>query len=156
MVVRGSRFSAVRSAALVWLAFTVSGCASSGGGGNLMTVDSGYGAASAESAVGQFLDAAKREDYRLMSRLFGTERGPAEDRLGEVEVQQRMFVLASLLRHQSYGLRAMPVAEAEGKLRYVADMVGTRNGNVSVPFIAVSSRGRWFVEQIVTDAITDG
>ena len=151
----GSRTCSILGIAMTMVALSAVGCASGTGGGS-STVGEGFGALSGESAVGQFLDAVKRNDYRLMSRLFGTERGPAEDRFGRVEVEQRMFVLAGLLQHISYGLRAMPVAEAEGKLRYIADMVGTRYGNVSVPFIAVSSRGRWFVEQIVTDGLSGG
>ncbi|MCG8469705.1 MAG: hypothetical protein MJB57_16120 [Gemmatimonadetes bacterium] len=131
----------------------LAGCAS-GSGGSPPTIEEAYGALSAESAVGQFLDAAKRADYQLMSRLFGTTDGPAEEDLGRIEVEQRMFVLASLLRHDSYGLRPMGITEAEGKTRVIADMVGTRNGSVSVPFIAASSRGRWFVERILTDALT--
>lgn len=151
----GSRRSSVLGVAMALVALSAGGCASGTGGGS-STVEGGFGALTGESAVGQFLDAIQRKDYRLMSRLFGTATGPAEDRFGRVEVEQRMFVLAGLLQHRSYGLRALPVAEAEGKLRYVADMVGTRYGNVSVPFIAVSSRGRWFVEQVVTDVLTGG
>ncbi len=132
------------------------GCASGGGGGNALTIDEAYGSLSAESAVAQFLDAAQRNDYQLMSRLFGTADGPAVNEHGVAEVEQRMFILASLLRHGSYDLRQMLLTEAEGKTRIIADMVGTRNGNVSVPFITTSNRGRWFVEQILTDALTNG
>ena len=129
-------------------------CASSGGGSSAVTIEQAYGALSAESAVGQFLDAAKRNDYQLMSRLFGTRDGPAVDRMGRIEVEQRMFVLAALLRHQSYSMRRMPVAEAEGQQRLAVDMVGTRNGDITVPFITVVSKGRWFVEQIQTEALS--
>lgn len=130
-------------------------CATSGGGG-APTIETAYGALTAESAVGQFLDAAKRNDYQLMSRLFGTRNGPAEGRLGRVEVEQRMYILASILRHQSYSLRRMAVAEGEGQQRVAADMVGTRNGDVTVPFLAAVNDGRWFVEQIQTEALTGG
>lgn len=127
-------------------------CASSGGG-SAATIEQAYGALSAESAVGQFLDAAKRNDYQLMSRLFGTRDGPAVDRLGRIEVEQRMFVLAAFLKHDSYSMRRMPVAEAEGQQRLAVDMVGTRNGDLTVPFLTVVSKGRWFVEQIRTESL---
>ena len=130
-------------------------CASSGGG-PAPTIETAYGALSAESAVGQFLDAAKRNDYQVMSRLFGTRDGPAERRLGRVEVEQRMYILSSILRHESYALRRMAVAEGEGQQRVAADMVGTRNGDVTVPFLTVYNDGRWFVEQIQTEALTGG
>lgn len=129
------------------------GCASSGGGAPT-TIEGAYGALSAESAVGQFLDAAKRQDFQLMSRLFGTRSGPAEKSMGRVETEQRMYILASLLRHSSYSLRRMPVAEEENQQRIAADMVGTRSGNVVVPFLAANNNGRWFVEQIGTESLT--
>jgi len=144
-----------------WLAAAVlvssSACAS-GGGGSAPTIDEAYGALSAESAVGQFLDAAKRSDYRLMSRLFGTRDGPAERQLGRVEVEQRMFVLASILAHDTYSLRPMGVAEGEGKQRVLVEMVGTRSrtGTATVPFITAANGGRWFVEQIMTESLTSG
>lgn len=137
-----------------WLAVgavSLTAACASGGSGGSQGSEAAYGALSAESAVSQFLDAARRNDYKLMARLFGTRQGPARDQIGQVQVEQRMFVLASLLRHESYSLRPMAVAEAEGKQRIIADMVGTRNGSVSVPVIAAESRGRWFVEQIITD-----
>jgi hypothetical protein len=129
-------------------------CASSGGGASGTTIDSAYGALTAESAVGQFLDAAKRSDYQVMSRLFGTREGPANERNGRIETEQRMYILASLLRHSSYSLRRVPVAEADGQNRIAADMVGTRYGNVSVPFLTSNNKGRWFVEQIGTESLT--
>jgi hypothetical protein len=39
-------------------------------------------------------------------------------------------------------------------MRILADLVGTRNGSVTVPIVAASNRGRWFVEQIVTDDLS--
>lgn len=143
-------------AATVALSIAAAACASGSGGGASPTIEDAYGALSAESAVGQFLDAAKRNDYALMARLFGTTDGPAIERMGRVEVEQRMFVLASILRHQSYSLRPMGVSEAEGKRRVIAEMVGTRNGNATVPFVAASNQGRWFVEQIMTDDLSSG
>jgi hypothetical protein len=134
-------------------ALALGGCASAGGLWQRAEV---YGALTAESAVSQFLDGANRSDYRLMARLFGSGDGPAESDLGRVETEQRMFVLASLLRHASYSLREMEVAMEGGRRRLIADMVGTRNGDVSVPFATASYQGRWFVEQIFTDALTPG
>jgi hypothetical protein len=143
----------VRGSAAGFFALALVGCAS---GGGLSEGREAYGALSAQSAVGQFLDAANRSDYRLMARLFGSIEGPAEQDLGRVEVEQRMFVLASLLQHASYSLREMEVAMEGGRRRVIADIVGTRNGDVSVPFATASNQGRWFVEQIFTDALTGG
>ena len=112
-----------------------------------------YGAPSAEAAVAEFLDGVGRRDYPAMARLFGTAEGPAERRWGRVETEQRMFVLAGLLSHRAYRLRALPVGEDGGRARWIADMAGTRQGDVSVPFIVAPHRGRWFVERIVTESL---
>ena len=141
----------VRGPAAGLIAIALAGCAS---GGGLSEGLEAYGALSPQSAVSQFLDAANRSDYRLMARLFGSVDGPAERDLGQVEVDQRMFVLASLLLHTSYSLREMDVAMEGDRRRVIADMVGTRNGAVSLPIATASHRGRWFVEQIFTASLT--
>jgi len=130
-------------------------CASSGGG-SPGTIEEAYGALSAESAVGQFLDAAQRADYQVMTHLFGTRNGPAIEKFGRVEIEQRMFVLAALLKHESYSIHPASLAAGEGEKRLAVDMVGTRNGDVTVPIIAAFNKGRWFVQQIQTKALTGG
>lgn len=134
------------------LSVALAGCAS---GGSPSTAEpTAYGAPTATAAASEFLDAAKANDYRVMASLFGTADGPAEQRLGRTEVEQRMFVLASLLRHQSYAIRPGQLSAGEGQVRLLADLVGTRNGDVTVPMITASHRGRWFVERIETDRLT--
>ncbi len=127
------------------------GCAS--GRAGAAGSGTGYGASSAESAVAEFLEGVGRRDYPAMARLFGTREGPAERRWGRVETEQRMFVLAGLLSYRSYRLRPLPVGEDGGRARWIADMAGTRRGDVSVPFIVAPHRGRWFVERIVTESL---
>lgn len=112
-----------------------------------------FGAPSAGSAVAGFLDGARARDYAAMARLFGTERGPASRRWGRAETEQRMLVLAGLLSHGAYRLRPPAAGEEGGRARWVADLAGTRRGDVSVPFIVVPHRGRWFVEQILTEGL---
>lgn len=130
-----------------------SACAS---GGGLSEDEALYGAASAETAVRAFLEAASEEDYQRMGRLFGTAEGPAERNMSRSELDQRMFILAALLDHQEAAVRRSPLTEGPNQVRFMVDLVGTRNGDVRVPFIAVSSRGRWYVERVITDALTRG
>ena len=111
------------------------------------------GAPTAESAVAGFLDGARARDYAAMARLFGTERGPASRRWGRAETEQRMLVLAGLLSHRAYRLRPPAAEEEGGRTRWVADLAGTRRGDVSVPFIVVPHRGGWFVERILTEGL---
>ena len=132
--------------------FALVGCASRGGAGAGYGADL-YGAESAEAAIGRFLDAARLGDYPAMARLFGTDEGPAERRWGRAETEQRMFVLASLLAPRAWQLRPNPVAGGGGASRWMVDLTGTRNGDVSVPFIIVSDGNRWFVERIATEGL---
>lgn len=129
------------------------GCASARRGG-VPGAEPRYGAASAEAAVARFLDAAGERDYRAMARLFGTAEGAAERRWGRAETEQRMFVLAGLLSHRGYRLRPFAAGEENGAARWIAELTGTLNGDISLPFTLVSYRGRWFVERIRTEALS--
>lgn len=131
----------------------LAGCASAGGGGT-GAEEGPLGAATPEDAVQSFLNAANRDDYQGMSRLFGGTRGPAIQRLGRSEVEQRMFVLAALLGHRNYALRRSGLTEGPSEIRFLVDMTGTRSGNVTVPVIAGEHRGRWYVQQVVTGPLT--
>ncbi len=132
--------------------FALAGCASRGDAGTRPGMDI-YGAESAEAAIARFLDAARLRDYPAMARLFGTDEGPADRRWGRAETEQRMFVLARLLAPRAYELRPNPVSAAGGASRWMVDLTGTRNGDVSVPFITVSDGSRWFVERIGTEGL---
>ena len=136
----------------ILLALAALGCAS-GGSGSAGGGDA-WGAATAEDAVRSFLDAAKRDDYRAMAALFGSSQGPALQRLGRTEVEQRMFVLASLLEHDGYAVRPSGLTEGSGAIRFLVDMTGTRNGSVTVPVVVASYAGRWYVQQVVTTPLT--
>ncbi len=130
----------------------LAGCASRGATGTRADT-APYGAASAEAAIGRFLDAARLGDYAAMARLFGTADGPAERRWGRIETEQRMFVLASLLAPRTWGLHPNPISEAGGAARWLVDLAGTRSGDVSIPFIVSAQGNRWFVERIVTEGL---
>lgn len=132
------------------LVLLLSACAS----GGAPPAGAVYGSATAQQAVQDFLEAAKRDDYRTMGQLFGTENGPAEKKLGRTEVEQRMFVLAAFLEHRAFAVRRSGLTEGPNRIRFLADLAGTRNGDVTVPIIAVAHRDRWYVERVVTDPLT--
>src|SRR3990172_649691 len=52
--------------------------------------------------VERFLRAANTNDLDTMGRLFGTRAGPVAERDSRKELDDRMFVLASVLRHTDY------------------------------------------------------
>lgn len=130
----------------------LAGCASRGATGTPAGV-AAYGAESAEAAIGRFLAAARLGDYADMARVFGTEDGPAERRWGRIETERRMFVRAGLLAPSTWRLRPNPISEAGGAWRWLVDLAGTRNGEVSIPFIVSAQGDRWFVERILTEAL---
>ncbi len=125
-------------------------------GGSQTYSDNVYGAETPEAAVTRFLEAANVDEYRLMANLFGTEDGPAERRWGRAEVEQRMFVLAGILHHDSFQLRRLNLTEGPSSVRVFADITGTSNGNASVPFITVLAGDRWYVQQILTETLSGG
>lgn len=142
-----------------WFALTlavfVAGCASSGGSER---ANVRYGASTPEQALAGFLDAANVEDYDRMGRLFGTQDGPAEAEYGIAETEQRMIVISSLIRHQTYTLREQNLAGlGDDRVRYVVTMSGTRKGTVPVPVVLThTADGSWFVEWLELEAIAGG
>ncbi len=146
---------AIAGIALPLLALVFSGCASTGGE---VSVDSTYGAASAEEAVRRFLGAAQEQEYSRMRELFGTRGGPAERKWGVKDVEQRMIVLSGMLVHQSYSLRPLELGYiGENQRSFVARITGTRYGTVTLPITTIQAKsGRWFVEQLGVDSLTGG
>lgn len=149
--IRGPVSATPLALCVVVVAFAATACASAG---SQTYADEMYGDSTPEAAVTAFLEAVERDDYRSMANLFGTDDGPAERKWGRAEVEQRMFVLASLMKHRAFALHRMNLTEGPERVRIFADLRGTRNGDVRVPIITVQHRDRWFVEQVVTDPIT--
>ena len=116
------------------------------------------GAPAAQAAVERFMQFAAEKDYTGMGWVFGTESGPIvqRDPLGEVE--QRMYLLANLLEHDTFAVEAGgPVPGRTGGA--FSFQVTLRRGarTVQVPFTAVRGpENRWFVEQLATEALTTG
>lgn len=149
----------VPGAAVLALALAVSvaagGCAS-GGGGSLQSEPDRYGSPTAEAAVRAFLAALQARDYPAMARYFGTPSGPAEEKWGVGEVEQRMLVLAGVLDHDSADLRpARRSITDEDRREFVLSLTGTRYGSVTLPVTVARWRaGRWLVERIDTSALS--
>lgn len=117
-----------------------------------------YGAETSEAAVRTFLDAAAADDYPRMWAVFGTEDGAAIIQFGVEEIEARMIILSRLLRNNGYELRVQNLASyGPNRVRYVVQLLGTRNGNVVLPVLTVPDSGnRWFVEQIDMRRLTTG
>jgi hypothetical protein len=151
-VIRGTLSRAALAAAVAAL---LAGCASSGGG-ELAGDPAGYGSPDPRMAIERFLQGAAEKDYQMMGQQFGTAAGPAEERLGITEVEQRMMFLSGLLQHRDYELREADLARTgPGRTRFVVTLVRGERDRVDVPVVtAVTDDERWFVETIDTDPLT--
>lgn len=140
------------------LALGAAGCGGGSQGAGVSSPVGGYGAATPENAVVQFLDAAQNEDYEGMWTVFGTSEGPAIERFGVQEVEARMVVLSRLLKHRDYELQVANLAGlGPNRTRYEVRMEGTRKGRVVVPFVtAHDDGGRWYVERLDADRLSGG
>jgi hypothetical protein len=108
--------------------------------------------------VEQFMRALNSEpkDLALMARLFGTKEGPIGDRDPKMQVEQRMFAIAAVLRHDDYQVvreQQVPGRSAEATQLVVRVKSGEKNNNV--PFTLVRYKEGWLVEQIGIDVITN-
>ena len=105
--------------------------------------------------IDQFLRATKSNDLDTMARLFGTVEGSILGWEPRAEVDQRMFALASILRHDSYAIKGMEVVPGrrDEATRVIVSMkVGERD--IDVPYTMVwSKRQTWMIEQIGIDAL---
>jgi hypothetical protein len=108
--------------------------------------------------VEQFLRAVNANDLATMARLFGTKDGPVQRLDPHRQTEERMFALASLLRHEDYaieGERVVPGRSAEAMQLLVR--MQARERTAIVPFTLVISRdGSWLIEQIGVVALTQG
>lgn len=105
--------------------------------------------------VEQFLRAANDNDLVTMSRLFGTKDGSVAERDSRAQVEQRMFALASLLRHHDYEVQGQSVVPGRiGEAVRINVRLQLAEGTPVVPFTVVQSKnGSWLVEQIDVNAL---
>jgi hypothetical protein len=91
-----------------------------------------------------------------MGRLFGTKAGPTTGVDSRKIVEQRMYLIASILRHDDYrilGEQLVPGRLQEARQINVEMTMGPRK--VTVPFTMVrTSNDGWLVENIELEIIT--
>jgi hypothetical protein len=92
----------------------------------------------------------------VMGRLFGTTEGSV-NRVDEPRnVEQRMFLIASILRHDDYkilGEQIVPGRLNEARQINVEMAIGERK--VTVPFTMVRTRAdNWLVESVGVETLT--
>lgn len=106
--------------------------------------------------IEQFLRAANSNDLDTMARLFGTVDGSILNRDPRQLVDEQMFALASILRHDSFTIQRFEIVPGrrDEAMRAIVNMkIGQRN--IDVPYTLVwSNGGSWLIEQIEIQRIT--
>lgn len=106
--------------------------------------------------IERFLRAANQNDLDTMSNLFGTAAGPVARTWTRREIDERMLLMANLLRHTDYtilGEQIVPGRRGEATMFNVR-LVATQ-GPVQVPFTLVLARNQWLIEQIGIERLTN-
>jgi hypothetical protein len=106
--------------------------------------------------VERFLQAANANDLETMSQLFGTRDRTIVQLDGQTQAEERMYVLASLLRHDDWfiqGQRTVP-----GRMMDATELlVEIRRGEnrAVTPILVVRrARGGWIIERIDVEPLT--
>lgn len=109
-------------------------------------------------AVERFLQAANSNDLTTMMQLFGTSSRTIDQLDGQAKAEQRMYVLASLLRHDDFnilGREAVPGRLQDAVLLRVQLTRGDET--VVVPHLVVRrDRGGWIIERVDVEPLTQG
>lgn len=133
------------------------GCVTRTEGGNAPSAGPSAPAVATSLVIEQFLRAVNASDLDTMSRLFGTRQGPIVELYDRRQVDDRMYTIASILRHQDYtivGTEIVPGRRDEATQVNVRMTV--RGHEVQVPYTLVWSEDeKWLIEQIGLDAITN-
>lgn len=106
--------------------------------------------------VERFLRAANANDLETMGRLFGTRDGSSFRLDPRSVVEQRMFALASVLKHDDFAIeetQVVPGRSQEAVRLLVRFSIG--GSWIRVPFVVVTGRDGWVVEQFDIEAITN-
>jgi hypothetical protein len=148
------RFSAVRSAAsLLAVLVLLAACAGA------RPAAAPQDAVAPTMTIERFLRAVNQNDLDTMANLFGTRDGPIGRRDSRRQVDQHMFLLASVLRHSDYAIGAEQVVPGrrEEATMFTVRMV-VNNRNVQVPFTLVRDRRspQWLIEIIGLEQVTRG
>ena len=106
--------------------------------------------------VERFLQAANANDLETMTQLFGTAEQTIVEREGQVRAERRMYVLASVLRHQDWSIQGQETVP--GRMLDATDLqvrIQTEDRTAVVPFLVVRrDEGGWIIERIGIEPLT--
>lgn len=146
------RLSAARSAGLLLAMALLSACA---GSAPRSGTDSSLGPA---LTIERFLSATNQNDLDTMAALFGTRDGPVTRTWSRKEIDDRMVLFVSVLRHTDYTIASeqiVPGRRDEATQLNVRMVIG--GDTIEVPFTLVRTNNQnWLIEEIRIDQVTRG
>ena len=146
------RFSAARSAGLLFGIVLFTACS---GSAPRTQVDASFAPA---MTVERFLRATNQNDLDTMAALFGTRDGSIARTWSQQEIDDRMVLFASVLRHTDYTIASEQlVAGRRDEATQLNVQMVIRSDTVMVPFTLVrTAQQNWLIEQIGIDRVTRG
>jgi len=107
------------------------------------------GATTARGAVEGLLVAAKTQDLRGMSAMWGNDKGPTADRINREELEKRLIVMQCMLAHENWEFAEdRPRLITGGRQEYMVTLQQkTQRATTKLTTVAGQGR-RWFVEDI--------
>jgi hypothetical protein len=107
--------------------------------------------------IEQFMRAVNTNDVETMARNFGTRDGSVLRLDPRRQTEERMFAIASILRHQDYSFQGDEIVPGRrDEAVQILVRVVTAQSNAIVPFTMVLSRhGSWLVESIALERLTN-
>ena len=106
--------------------------------------------------VERFLAAANANELETMTQLFGTSDRTIVELEGRTRAEERMYVLASLLRHNDWTIRGQRTVP--GRITDATELVvelQKPERAVTVPILVVRrERGGWIIERIDVEELT--
>lgn len=144
-----------QTVSLVLAALLLAAC---GGGPSPGQPRDAVGLPGAQLVVERFLQAANANDLPTMTRLFGTARKPIDELEPETTAHRRMYVLASLLRHDDFAIQGQRVVPGRmDDATEVLVMIRRGQRQTMVPHLVVRrDGGGWIIERIDVERLTSG
>jgi hypothetical protein len=119
------------------------------------TGSSETGASSPRAALETMLDAARAQDLQAMSSVWGTDKGPARDRLDRTDLEKRELVIMCYIASDRYSLaNEAPEPGGIGRRFDVTITRGDRT-RTTVGHVVRGPNDRWYVQEIEPNALRE-
>lgn len=124
---------------VIVFSLVLAGCAGRASSGSLT------GAASARTAIDQFMAAVRAQDLQALSTIWGTSEGAARDRMDRSELERRELLMMCYLTHDRYLVQEETGGERDSRVFRIA----VTRGDTTRPTSFTTVRGpsdRWYVQ----------